>query len=658
MVTTPSGGQVLLDRGFYNVSGLAWSGAARSRGSTCRSTAGATGARPRRAGDGKCLTRFNIDWAWDGKPAIVQSRATDETGHVQPTYRQNRARAARARSITTTPSSRGWCRRAGGEECPALVRLGAAVACPVRWQRLRAGERFPASAANPRRAKWRPGTSTCPLTSRGLPKGQGSVSQGQDVWEAKCASCHGIFGESNSTFSRWWAAPRPRRRPDRPRGAPERPAFPGRTTLMKVSTVSTLWDYINRAMPWTAPKSLSVDEVYAVTAYLLNLGGIVPDDFVLRQGPSRRRRRAAQPQRHDHRPRDVAGRQGAQSPTCRARPCMTNCEVEAQLASFLPDFARNAHGNLAEQNRMVGARMVPTPPPAGSAPEGRTGGPPARQPRAPAAGACWPNARRCTACHAGRREAGRSGPARGREEVRRRRRCRGLPGQDPRRRQRRLGRDTHAAAEPRRGRRINPSPNGWPTERGSESSNGAVLPALRSIEFHGEHMQTRRDMLARPRPAAALAVSACCRKPRRRARPAGAAFEAKNMGDLMKAWAPAPGREQGRQHHRPGHRRERRRGAGGRGHHAAGASACCCWWKEPQHAGRGVRRHRRRRAQHLHAREDGPVVQRLRGGDHGDNKVLYAPRKSRWVVRRLRRPERRRARPGEHPLHESPKTGD
>ena len=45
--------------------------------------------------------------------------------------------------------------------------------------------------------------------------------------------------------------------------------YPGRTTFMKLSSVSTLWDYINRAMPWNAPKSLKVDEVYAVTAYLL-----------------------------------------------------------------------------------------------------------------------------------------------------------------------------------------------------------------------------------------------------------------------------------------------------------------------------------------------------------------------------------------------------
>lgn len=45
---------------------------------------------------------------------------------------------------------------------------------------------------------------------KGLPKGAGSVSQGQDVWEAKCASCHGVFGESNQVFNPWLVAPTPR----------------------------------------------------------------------------------------------------------------------------------------------------------------------------------------------------------------------------------------------------------------------------------------------------------------------------------------------------------------------------------------------------------------------------------------------------------------
>ena len=116
---------------------------------------------------------------------------------------------------------------------------------------------------------------------KGLPKGSGSVTQGMDIWEGKCASCHGVFGESNQTFSPLVGGTTAQ---DVQTGHVARlndAAYPGRTTLMKVSTLSTLWDYINRAMPWNAPKSLTTDEVYAVTAYLLNLGGIVPDNLVL-----------------------------------------------------------------------------------------------------------------------------------------------------------------------------------------------------------------------------------------------------------------------------------------------------------------------------------------------------------------------------------------
>ncbi len=93
VITTPSGGQTLLDKGFYNVSGLAWSG----RGKITRvdvSTDGGINWRTARLETpvlSKALTRFNIDWVWDGKPAILQSRAMDDTGYVQPSYGQLRA---------------------------------------------------------------------------------------------------------------------------------------------------------------------------------------------------------------------------------------------------------------------------------------------------------------------------------------------------------------------------------------------------------------------------------------------------------------------------------------------------------------------------------------------------------------------------------------
>ena len=93
VITTPSGSQTLLDKGFYNVSGLAWSG----RGKVKRVDVSVDGGRNWRTARlegpilSKALTRFNIDWVWDGSPAILQSRAVDDTGYVQPKINQLRA---------------------------------------------------------------------------------------------------------------------------------------------------------------------------------------------------------------------------------------------------------------------------------------------------------------------------------------------------------------------------------------------------------------------------------------------------------------------------------------------------------------------------------------------------------------------------------------
>ena len=98
---------------------------------------------------------------------------------------------------------------------------------------------------------------------KGLPKGSGSVDQGQTIWESKCASCHGIFGESNEIFTPITGGTT---KDDVKTGRVASLADmkqPQRTTLMKVPTVSTLWDYIYRAMPWNAPRSLTPDETYA-----------------------------------------------------------------------------------------------------------------------------------------------------------------------------------------------------------------------------------------------------------------------------------------------------------------------------------------------------------------------------------------------------------
>ena len=239
---------------------------------------------------------------------------------------------------------------------------------------------------------------------KGLPKGSGSVEQGMEVWESKCAQCHGVFGESNEVFSPLVGGTTA---DDVKTGHVARlndPTFPGRTTLMKVATVSTLWDYINRAMPWTAPKSLKTDEVYAVTAYLLNMGDVLPAGFVL-SDQTIAQAQARMPNRNgmtlDHGMWAGRSLKTAGKPDVKVTACMSGCEAEPKVASFLPDFARNAHGNLAEQTRMVGAQHgVDTTRPSGAAPVQAVAPVVAKVADDSAVALALAQKHTCTACHA------------------------------------------------------------------------------------------------------------------------------------------------------------------------------------------------------------------------------------------------------------------
>jgi cytochrome c len=105
---------------------------------------------------------------------------------------------------------------------------------------------------------------------RRLPPGRGSVRDGEELYQANCASCHGEFGEG---VDRWPAL------------------IGGRGTLntdQARRTVGSYWqhapavfDYVRRAMPYTQPQSLSNDDYYAITAYILNLNELLPEDAVL-----------------------------------------------------------------------------------------------------------------------------------------------------------------------------------------------------------------------------------------------------------------------------------------------------------------------------------------------------------------------------------------
>ena len=186
-----------------------------------------------------------------------------------------------------------------------------------------------------------------------LPKGSGSVALGTRVWEAKCTSCHGDFGESNQVFTPIVGGTSKK---DIEAGRVfflSNPGYPHRTTLMKASKLSPLWDYIRRAMPWNAPKSLSTDEVYGVLAYILNLGDIVAGDFTLsdkniaeveQRLPNRLGHVFYRPMWETRDKGDVAN-----------PPCMHDCPVAGRIESSIPASARNSNGNIAEQVRGFGA---------------------------------------------------------------------------------------------------------------------------------------------------------------------------------------------------------------------------------------------------------------------------------------------------------------
>ncbi|MEJ2133095.1 MAG: cytochrome c [Gammaproteobacteria bacterium] len=103
----------------------------------------------------------------------------------------------------------------------------------------------------------------------GLPSGSGSVNEGAGIYAMRCASCHGPTGEG-VTADRLVGG----------RGTLASPS-PVRTVGSFWPYATTLFDYVRRSMPYDAPKSLTSGEVYALTAYLLFLNGIVEDGTTL-----------------------------------------------------------------------------------------------------------------------------------------------------------------------------------------------------------------------------------------------------------------------------------------------------------------------------------------------------------------------------------------
>lgn len=148
----------------------------------------------------------------------------------------------------------------------------------------------------------------------GLPPGKGSVKEGEALFLERCASCHGEFGEA---VGRWPALAGGR--------GSTRSDNPEKTIGSYWPFLSTGFDYIRRAMPYGNARSLSDDEVYAVTAFLLNMNDLVPEDFVLSAENFAAVKLPNQAEFFDD-DREIAEKQ-----FWNAEPCMRDCKTEVRI---------------------------------------------------------------------------------------------------------------------------------------------------------------------------------------------------------------------------------------------------------------------------------------------------------------------------------------
>jgi len=103
----------------------------------------------------------------------------------------------------------------------------------------------------------------------GLPPGAGSVEEGRGVYESRCAGCHGTLGQGGEAGALVGGE------------GTLASAAPQKTVSSYWPYATTLFDYTRRAMPFDFPGTLSADQVYAVVAYVLYLGGIVDEERTL-----------------------------------------------------------------------------------------------------------------------------------------------------------------------------------------------------------------------------------------------------------------------------------------------------------------------------------------------------------------------------------------
>jgi S-disulfanyl-L-cysteine oxidoreductase SoxD len=149
----------------------------------------------------------------------------------------------------------------------------------------------------------------------GAPPGKGTAAKGEELFQAQCASCHGEFGEGKD---RWpvLAGGHGTLKHDRPE----------KTIGSFWPHASTIFDYIKRAMPFGNAQSLSNDEVYALTAYILQLNDVIKDaDFELNAATLQAIKMPNASGFYDD------DRQVAEKQFWRKKPCMQKCKTDAEV---------------------------------------------------------------------------------------------------------------------------------------------------------------------------------------------------------------------------------------------------------------------------------------------------------------------------------------
>jgi S-disulfanyl-L-cysteine oxidoreductase SoxD len=169
---------------------------------------------------------------------------------------------------------------------------------------------------------------------QGLPPGKGSVKEGEEVYMAKCAACHGEFGEGSG---RW------------PHIAGGRGSLasddPNKTVGSYFANLSTVFDYIRHAMPFGDAQSLTNDELYAVVAYVLNLNDVVDDSFVLSKETWSKVKMPNAAGFYDD------DRETSEKAFWRPNPCMTDCKPavsitgRARVIDVTPEDEKKARAN-------------------------------------------------------------------------------------------------------------------------------------------------------------------------------------------------------------------------------------------------------------------------------------------------------------------------